>query len=103
MSSFSSSALLMNATSTSTAGMRRAHQHAEGRLLDAAALAARDLGQLLLDARGQRRRLLEVLGLRHVPQDQGEVASPPAAAAPDGRSRRPPPAASRRLSSSLAW
>ena len=99
-SSFSSSGLLMNATSTSTAGIDGADQHAEGRLLHAAPLAAGDDRELLLDARGERRRLLEVLGLRHVPEDEREVrARPP----PGGGSAAPSGWAMRRDSSSLAW
>src|SRR5437899_2998188 len=53
----------------------RAHQDAERRLLHAAPLAARDLRQLLLDPRRQRGRLLEVLRLRHVPEDERHVRS----------------------------
>ncbi len=55
---------------------RRAHQHAEGRLLHPAPLAARDHRELLLDARGEGGGLLEVLGLRHVPEDEREVGAP---------------------------
>src|SRR6185503_13235156 len=59
----------------------RPHQDPERRLLDAAPLAPRDLGQLLVDAGGQGRGLLEVLRLGHVPQDEGQVGRRPRRAA----------------------
>ena len=65
----------MNATSTSTAGMAAPTSTRNGACFTPRPSLPVTAGQLLLDARGQRRRLLEVLGLGHVPQDQGQVGA----------------------------
>ena len=76
------------------------HEDSERGLLDPAPLAARHDRELLLDARGERRGLLEVLGLGHVPEDEGQVR---ARGGPADGSAAPSAGAIRRVSSSVAW
>ena len=72
-SCFSSSGLRDEADLDEDRRHRRADEHAEGRLLDAAVLGAARRRSARLDRLGELARLLQVRALREVPEDEVEV------------------------------